>query len=286
MSPAPSGPHPAARLEILHRGGTVDAGRPPSVLGVRPARTTRGRPGPLRVGHRGPPPSRRSGRRVNRLELVSAALRRQLAGTNSVDEWGMDPDAVQLARFLTALRWRTEVVGAELVPREARRCWSRTADRSTPPRCSWPPPSERRAIGRSASPASRTSRRSDRSCAAAGASSPGRTRSRGCCAPARSPPSGARPDCSTRAGSVRRRCATWRWRSTSACPSCRWRSAVRRSGARARIEVGPPRHGVATRPAGHDRARGAGPADHPTADGRAPSAGPAPAPLAGRAAAP
>lgn len=53
---------------------------------------------------------------MNRLASAGAALHRQFAGTNSVDEWGMDADTVGLTRFFASLRWHTDVVGAAHVP--------------------------------------------------------------------------------------------------------------------------------------------------------------------------
>ncbi len=53
---------------------------------------------------------------MNLVGSATAAVRHQLAGTNRVDEWGMDPDAVAVAQALAGLRWSVSVVGAENVP--------------------------------------------------------------------------------------------------------------------------------------------------------------------------
>jgi hypothetical protein len=47
---------------------------------------------------------------------AATAVRRQLSGTNMIDEWGMDPDAVAASRRLAQLRWRASVAGLAHVP--------------------------------------------------------------------------------------------------------------------------------------------------------------------------
>ncbi len=104
--------HPRAPPPRAHRRrgpGARDPGRRTA------AHDPRGRPGALRVGHRHPPPARRAGRVSPAADLVTLA-RRQAAGVNEIDPWGMDRDLVGVARSLARLRWKITVGGAENVP--------------------------------------------------------------------------------------------------------------------------------------------------------------------------
>jgi 1-acyl-sn-glycerol-3-phosphate acyltransferase len=47
---------------------------------------------------------------------LATIARRQAAGINEIDPWGMDRDLVGVARSLARLRWRITVGGAENVP--------------------------------------------------------------------------------------------------------------------------------------------------------------------------
>jgi hypothetical protein len=49
---------------------------------------------------------------------VAELVRRRLAGTYEVDEWGLDPDLLVVAERLAGLRWSIEVEGAGSVPPE------------------------------------------------------------------------------------------------------------------------------------------------------------------------
>lgn len=53
---------------------------------------------------------------MNALSSATAVIQRHVMGTNQVDEWGMDEDAVALAHVLAALRWSATVTGAAHVP--------------------------------------------------------------------------------------------------------------------------------------------------------------------------
>lgn len=44
-------------------------------------------------------------------------LRRRLDGTNTIDEWGLDPDLVALIEPFVRVRWDIRVEGAERIPR-------------------------------------------------------------------------------------------------------------------------------------------------------------------------
>ena len=94
-------PIPEHIHELLHRGahGRRRAGRRGARLHAPPVHP-RGRPRALRVGD-GDPPAPVGGGGVSALSV----LRRQAAGANEVDPWGMDPELVGLARALAPLRW-------------------------------------------------------------------------------------------------------------------------------------------------------------------------------------
>jgi hypothetical protein len=47
---------------------------------------------------------------------AASLLRRRVDGSYTVDEWGLDPDLVQLASPVLAVRWHVVVEGADLLP--------------------------------------------------------------------------------------------------------------------------------------------------------------------------
>jgi hypothetical protein len=67
------------------------------------------------VGDGDPPPGFGIGR-VSAVGNAAAAVRKQLSGTNSIDEWGMDLDAVAASQQLARLRWSASVTGTDHLP--------------------------------------------------------------------------------------------------------------------------------------------------------------------------
>jgi hypothetical protein len=53
---------------------------------------------------------------VSALAGVGTLVRRQLDGTNTVDEWGMDPGIADIARDLARLRWSANIGGGHHIP--------------------------------------------------------------------------------------------------------------------------------------------------------------------------
>ena len=146
---------------------------------------------------------------------VTAAVRRQVDGTNEVDAWGMDHDVAALARSLAVLRWRHH-----RRRRSARAVRRPRAPGRQPTRPGGTPLLVAAAVGRatggtSVSRASPTSLRSAPRCVGWGASSPGRTRWPACSGRASFRRCGASPTSASVIESVRHPLRTSPRRSTS-----------------------------------------------------------------------